>query len=309
MAVFNENSYIWFNGEFRLWKDATIHVMSHVVHYGSSVFEGIRCYDNPHGPVIFRLKEHIRRMYRSAKIYRMEIPYPEETVVQACKDVIVKNQLSEAYIRPIVFRGYHSLGVDPSACPVEVVIGAWPWGKYLGSAALEEGVDVCVSSWQKLRPNTMPAMAKSGGNYLNSQLVKLEAKINGFIEGILLDSNGYISEGSGENIFLVVDGKMYTPPYSASILPGITRNTAIQLAKELGVEVIETFIPREMLYIADEVFFTGTAAEITPIRSIDRIPIGKGKPGEITLAIQKRFFDIIRGDAEDKYHWLTPVNQ
>ncbi len=308
MSSFNENSYLWFNGEFRLWKDATIHVMSHVVHYGSSVFEGIRCYDNPRGPVIFRLKEHIRRMYRSAKIYRMEIPYPEETVVQACKDVIVKNQLSEAYIRPIVFRGYHSLGVDPSACPVEVVIGAWPWGKYLGSTALEEGVDVCVSTWQKFRPNTLPAMAKSGGNYLNSQLVKLEAKINGFVEGILLDSNGYISEGSGENIFLVVDGKMYTPPYSASILPGITRNSAIQLAKELGIEVIETFIPREMLYIADEVFFTGTAAEITPIRSIDRIPIGKGKPGEITLAIQKRFFDIIRGDAEDKYHWLTPVN-
>ena len=307
MAEFNENSFIWLNGELRPWKDATIHVMSHVVHYGSSVFEGIRCYNHPDGPAIMRLKEHILRLYRSAKIYRMEIPFSQEEIEQACKEIIVKNGFKEAYIRPVVYRGYAALGVDPSPCPVDVAIGAWAWGTYLGKEALEQGVDVCVSSWQKVRPNTMPAMAKSGGQYLNSQLVKLEAKLNGFIEGILLDSHGYVSEGSGENIFVVVDGKLYTPPYSASILPGITRDCAITLAREMGIEVIETFIPREMLYIADEVFFTGTAAEITPIRSIDRIKVGDGRPGRITKAIQKRFFEIISGEAEDTYRWLTPV--
>ncbi|RMD91399.1 MAG: branched-chain amino acid transaminase [Calditrichaeota bacterium] len=308
MPAFNEDSLIWFNGEFRRWKDATIHVMSHVVHYGSSVFEGIRCYAGTEGPVIMRLEDHIRRLFRSAKIYRYEMPYSEQEIQQACKDVIVKNDLREAYIRPIVFRGYGTLGVDPSNCPIDAVIGAWPWGKYLGQSALEEGVDVNVSTWQKMHANTMPTMAKAGGQYLNSQLVKLEAKIHGFVEGILLDSNGYVSEGSGENVFLVLDGKLYTPPFSSGILPGITRDSVITLAEEIGVPVIETFIPREMLYIADEVFFTGSAAEITPIRSIDKIAVGTGKPGKITRAIQKRFFDIISGEAEDKYHWLTPVN-
>ncbi len=307
MTDFNENSYIWYNGEFRAWKDATIHVMSHVVHYGSSVFEGIRCYNHPEGPMIFRLKEHVRRLFRSAKIYRMEIKFTEDEIVEACKEVIAKNGFKEAYLRPIVFRGYGSLGVDPTNCPVDVVVGAWAWGKYLGKSALEDGVDVCVSSWQKMRANTMPTMAKAGGQYLNSQLVKIEAKINGFIEGILLDSNGYVSEGSGENLFLVIDDKIFTPPYSAGILPGITRNSAVQLAREFGYEVQETFLPREMLYIADEVFFTGTAAEITPIRSIDHVTIGEGKPGPVTRMIQKRFFDIITGEAEDKYNWLTPV--
>lgn len=307
MAGFNEKSVVWMNGEFRPWGEATIHVMSHVVHYGSSVFEGIRCYNHPRGPMIMRLQEHLLRLYRSAKIYRMEIPYPQEELEQVCKEIIRRNQLKEAYLRPIVYRGYGALGVDPTPCPVDVAIGAWEWGRYLGQSALDEGVDVCVSTWQKVRANTMPAMAKSGGQYLNSQLVKLEAILNGFVEGILLDSHGYVSEGSGENIFLVMDGKLYTPPISASILPGITRDSVITLARELGVEVIETFIPREMLYIADEVFFSGTAAEITPIRSVDHVRIGSGKPGKLTRALQKRFFDIVSGEAEDRYNWLTPV--
>lgn len=302
--AFDEKSLIWFNGEFRPWSEATIHVMSHVVHYGSNVFEGIRCYRTRRGPAIFRLGEHITRLFRSAKIYRMEVPFTYEDIVQACMQLVIRNKHEEAYIRPIVYRGYGTLGVDPTRSPVEVAIGLWPWGKYLGEEALDQGVDVCVASWQKFQVNTIPAMAKAGGQYLNSQLVKMEAKVNGYAEGILLDSSGCISEGSGENIFIIIDGRAYTTPFASSILPGITRDSAMTLLRELDVEVVEQPIPRELLYIADEVFFTGTAAEITPIRSVDRVPVGNGKPGELTRAVQKRFFDIVRGDAEDKYNWL-----
>lgn len=302
--AFDDKSLIWFNGEFRPWQEATIHVMSHVVHYGSSLFEGMRCYKTIKGPAIFRLEEHILRLYRSAKVYRMEIPFVSNDLIKACVELVRRNKYDEAYIRPVVFRGYGTLGIDPSHCPVDVVIGLWPWGKYLGSEALEEGVDVCVSSWQKFRPNTIPAMAKAGGQYLNSQLVKLEAKSNGYVEGILLDSSGYVSEGSGENIFAILDGRAYTSPNASAILPGITRDCALTLLKEQQIEIIEQPIPREMLYIADEVFFTGTAVEITPIRSIDKIKIANGKPGEITKAIQNRFFNIIEGSVDDQYNWL-----
>ena len=308
MSGFLENGKIWFGGELIDWKDAKIHVMSHVLHYGSSVFEGLRCYDTPKGPGIFRLKDHTRRLFDSAKIYRMPMPFSHDEINQACVDVIRVNALREAYLRPIVFRGYGSLGVDPRDTPVEVVVAAMSWGKYLGDEALNVGVDVRVSSWTRMRANTFPAMAKCGANYMNSQLVNLEAKADGYVEGISLDANGYVSEGSGENIFLVRDGKLYTPPLTSSILPGITRNCVMTIAREMGFEVIETTIPREMLYIADEVFFTGSAAEISPIKSIDRIPIGEGRRGPITEQLQKRFFAILACEVEDKHGWLTFVD-
>lgn len=307
MPSFDEKSLIWYNGEFKPWAQATIHIMSHVVHYGSSVFEGIRCYSHPNAPAIFRLHDHAVRLVRSAKVYRMEIPYSIEAIEQACHDVISRNKYRDGYLRPIAYRGYGSLGVDPSGCPVHLAIGVMPWGAYLGDDALKHGVDVCVSSWQKIRPNTIPAMAKAGGQYLISQLAKMEAKQRGYHEGLLLDANGYVSEGSGENIFVVYDGKVYTPPIHASILPGITRDCALKILAELGVTVDVTDLPREMLYLADEIFFTGTAAEITPIRSIDGIAVGSGMPGEITKAVQKYYFDVIRGESEDKFHWLSFV--
>lgn len=307
MAEFLENGKIWFNGKMVDWWEAKIHVMSHVLHYGSSVFEGFRCYKTVHGPAIFRLQDHIKRLFNSAKIYRMKIPFSPEVLEQACVDIVKINNLEEAYIRPIVYRGYGSLGVDPGKTPIEVAIAALTWGKYLGEEALATGVDVRISSWNRMRPNTFPAISKCGANYMNSQLVKLEAKADGYIEGICLDAQGYVSEGSGENVFLVQNGKLYTPPLSASILPGITRDSVMVLAKELGYEVIETNIPREMLYIADEVFFTGSAAEISPIRSIDRIIIGEGKRGPITERLQKHFFGILAGEIEDKFGWLTFV--
>ncbi|HHL73629.1 MAG TPA: branched-chain amino acid transaminase [Bacteroidetes bacterium] len=308
--MFDENSLIWHNGEYKNWRDATLHVMSHVVHYGSSLFEGIRCYNKEStGPVVLCLQEHIRRLYRSAKIYRIEIPFSEAELISASLGVVQKNGLQDAYIRPVVYRGYGSLGVDPGEnTPVEVAVAAWSWGAYLGESALKDGVDACVASWQKLRPNTLPALSKAGGHYLGSQLVKMEARRHGYAEGILLDANGFVSEGSGENLFLILDGRCYTPPVSASILPGITRKCVMTLADELGLSVEETYIPRDMLYIADELFFTGTAAEITPVRSVDRIDVGNGKPGEWTQAIQRRFFDIISGTAGDEYNWLTPVS-
>ena len=309
MSAFHEDSTMWVDGEYIIWRDATTHIMSHVVHYGSSVFEGIRCYAGSNGPVIFRLREHVRRMFRSAKIYRMEIPYSEDELVEVCRNVIARNDYNEAYIRPVAFRGYGVLGVDSRKCPVVVAIGAWPWGQYLGEDALEKGVDVCFSSWRKISSTSLPPMSKAGGNYLNSQLVKMEARINGYEEGLLLDEQGYVSEGSGENIFVVLDNKVITPPFSAAVLPGITRDSILILAKELGYEVSEAFIPRELLYLADEVFLSGTAAEITPVRSIDRISIGAGKPGPVTRQIQDAFFDIIQGKAEDKYNWLFLVKQ
>lgn len=307
MPAMAKMEYIWFNGELVSWDKATIHVLAHVVHYGSSVFEGIRCYATPDGPAIFRLKDHTRRLFNSAKIYRMTIPFSEEQINRACHEVVSANQLRSAYLRPVVFRGYGSLGVDPRGCPVEVAVAALDWGKYLGDEALEQGVDVGVSSWTRIAPNTLPAMAKAAANYMNSQLIKLEAAQHGYSEGIALDINGYVSEGSGENIFLVRDGKLITPPLAASVLPGITRDTIITLAREEGISVIEERIPREALYLADELFFTGTAAEITPIRSVDGIPIGAGRRGPLTERLQQAFFGVINGEREDRWGWLDRV--
>ncbi len=304
---FEKVEKIWMNGELVNWDDAKIHVLSHVVHYGSSVFEGARCYKTKNGPAIFRLETHTRRLFNSAKIYRMDIPYSEEEINRVIIDLIKTNKLDECYIRPVVYRGYEQLGVDPTGCPVEVCIAVWRWGAYLGPGALENGVPVCVSSWNRMAPNTMPDMAKSGANYMNAQLIKLEAKEHGYVEGIALDVFGFVSEGSGENVFIVRDGTLITPPFSASILPGITRNTVIMLALDLGIKVIEETIPREALYIADEVFFTGSAAEITPINSIDKVRIGDGKRGPVTKKLQDTLFAVVKGEAEDKHNWLTYV--
>ncbi len=299
--------YIWMNGEMVKWDDAKIHVCSHVIHYGSSVFEGMRVYKTDKGSVCFRLKDHSSRLLDSAKIYRMPMKWSAEEIDQATLDIIGINNMTECYVRPVAYRGYGTLGVDPSNCPVDLTIAVWPWGQYLGDDALENGVSVCVSSWNRIAPNTMPAMAKAGANYMNSQLIKLEALSHGYAEGIALDIHGNVSEGSGENIFLVRNGALITPTFSASILPGITRRSVIKLATDLGFKVIEQNIPREALYLADEVFFTGSAAEITPISEIDKIQIGSGKCGPITKQIQKALFDILQGRAEDKYNWLTYV--
>ena len=305
---FEEVKKVWMNGKLVDFADAKIHVFTHALHYGSGLFEGIRCYvTKSQGPAVFRLPEHTRRLFDSCKIYRMEIPYSFDDMQQACLDIIRANEFEDCYLRPVVYRGYHSLGVYPAACPVDVVIAAWRWGKYLGPEALEQGVDVCVSSWNRMAPNTFPALAKATGNYMNSILIRQEAATNGYSEGIALDVNGYVSEGSGENIFMVRDNKIYTPPIGTSILHGITRDTIVQIANDLGYEVIEALIPREGLYIADEVFFTGTAAEVTPIRTIDRITIGRGKRGPVTERIQKEFFALIAGEIPDRYGWLTPV--
>ncbi|HOL73408.1 MAG TPA: branched-chain amino acid transaminase [Bryobacteraceae bacterium] len=298
---------IWHNGTFIPWNEARIHVLSHVVSYGTSVFEGIRCYETPSGPAIFRLRDHVRRMLDSAKIYRTEVPYTCEQLCEAIKDLLRVNKMSSCYVRPIVLRGYGEMGVFPGNNPVEVFLACWEWGRYLGEEALAEGVDVCVSSWNRLAPNTLPAMAKAGANYMNSQLIKMEALANGYHEGIALDAAGYVSEGSGENIFVVRDGKIFTPPLGTSVLPGITRDSVIQLAQDVGIPVVETMVPREMLYIADEVFFTGTAAEITPIRSVDRIQVGAGRRGPVTERLQKEFFAILDGTKPDHRGWLTPV--
>ena len=299
---------IWHNGRFIKWEEATIHVLSHVVNYGSSVFEGIRCYETPSGPAVFRLREHVRRMVDSAKIYRMELGFPADVLGEAMLELVRVNKMDSCYIRPIAFRGYGEIGVNGMKNPIDVYIACWNWGKYLGDEALAEGVDVCVSSWTRLAPNTLPTLAKAGANYMNSQLMKMEAVINGYSEGIALDSNGYVSEGSGENIFVVRDGKILTPPLGASVLPGITRDTILALASAAGIPVVETIIPRELLYIADEVFFSGTAAEITPIRSIDRISIGKGRRGPIAETLQHEFFGIINGTRPDEHGWLSHVH-
>jgi branched-chain amino acid aminotransferase len=304
---FEEVKKVWMNGRLVDFADAKVHVFTHAIHYGSGIFEGIRCYDTTRGPAIFRLAEHTRRMFDSCRIYRMEIPYTPDEINRACVEIVRANEFQDCYLRPLVYRGFHSLGVFPGACPVDVVIGAWQWGKYLGPEALEQGVDVRVSSWNRMAPNTFPAMAKATGNYMNSILIRQEAAVDGYSEGIALDVNGYVSEGSGENIFIVREGKIFTPPFGASILGGITRNSIMQIARDFGYEVVESMIPREMLYIADEVFFTGTAAEVTPIRSIDRIPVGAGKRGPITERIQTEYFAYINGEIPDRYGWLTPV--
>jgi len=269
----------------------------------------VRCYETLSGPAIFRANEHSRRLVDSAKIYRMDVGYSVAELTQAMVDVVRENGLQSCYIRPIVLRGYGDVGVLPKNNPVETYLACWEWGKYLGEEALAKGVDVCVSSWSRLAPNTLPAMAKAGANYMNSQLIRMEADVNGYSEGIALDEAGYVSEGSGENIFLVRDGKLLTPPLGASVLPGITRDSILKVAGQLGIPVVETIIPRELLYIADEVFFTGTAAEVTPIRSVDRIVVGAGQRGPITESIQKRFFDIVSGRAKDEFGWLTPVSK
>ncbi|HEX6966044.1 MAG TPA: branched-chain amino acid transaminase [Gemmatimonadaceae bacterium] len=298
---------IWRDGQLVNWEDATIHVLSHVVHYGSSVFEGIRCYETPAGPAVFRLPDHIRRLHDSCKIYRMQLRYSVDTLVQACVDTVAANEVRHCYIRPVVFRTGEQMGVHPIHVPLETFIIAWQWGRYLGDDALQNGVDVCVSSWRRPAPDTFPSLAKAGGNYLNAQLAKIEAKHNHYVEGIMLDSFGYVAEGSGENLFLVRDGILYTAPLAAGILNGITRDSVVRIARDLGYEVREQLIPREMLYISDELFFCGTAAELTPIRSVDGVAVGEGKPGPITLAIQEQFMGIATGKIDDRYGWLTMV--
>jgi branched-chain amino acid aminotransferase len=300
---------IWHNGTLINWNDAKIHVLSHVTSYGSSVFEGIRCYSTANGPAVFRGTDHMRRLKDSAKIYRIDLPYSIEELCDAMLEVIRVNDMDACYVRPLVLRGYGNVGVLPTKeNPTETYIACWEWGKYLGSEAIAQGVDVCVSSWTRIAPNTLPALSKAGANYMNSQLIRMEANINGYAEGIALDAAGYVSEGSGENIFVVRDGKIHTPPLAASVLPGITRDSVLRLAESIDIPLVETLIPREMLYIADEVFFTGTAAEITPIRSVDRITIGSGARGPITARLQNEFFELVEGKGSDRFGWLMPVH-
>jgi branched-chain amino acid aminotransferase len=305
MAI-QKTEKIWHNGKFIPWDDAKLHVMSHVVNYGSSVFEGVRCYDLPAGPAIFRANEHIQRLLDSAKIYRIDVDFSREDLVAAMVELVKNNGVWPCYLRPIILRGYGEAGVNPFNSPTEVYIANYPWGKYLGTD-VELGVDVCVSSWTRIAPNTLPAMAKSGANYMNSQLIKMEAIINGYVEGIALDANGYVSEGSGENIFVVRNGVLQTAPLGNSVLPGITRDSVLKIAQDLGIQVIEQGIPRELLYIAEEAFFSGTAAEITAIRSVDKISVGKGVMGPVTRAIQKEFYAIVGGTKPDRFGWMTPI--
>ena len=298
---------IWMNGKLVEWKDATIHVASHVVHYGSGVFEGARCYETPKGSACFRLDEHLRRLQDSAKIYRMTYGLDLAGWRDAVLETIRANKMKACYIRPLIYRGYDTLGVNPLPNPVDAAIMVWEWGAYLGKDALEQGVDMKISSWSRMAPNTLPAMAKATANYANSQLIKMEALADGYSEGIALDVHGNVSEGSGQNIFVVRDGTIYTPPLSASILGGITRDAVMTLARDLGFTVVETNLPREMLYVSDEIFVAGTAVEVTPVKSIDRITIGAGRRGPITEALQRAFFDVINGDAPDTHGWLTFV--
>ena len=299
---------IWHNGKWINWDDAKLHVLTHAVSYGSAVFEGIRCYETPQGPAIFRLREHMQRLINSGKIYRMEIPYTVDDFGNVACELVRVNKMNSCYVKPIVLRGYGEVGVNPLNSPIEVYMACWHWGAYLGPEALSKGVDVCVSTWTRIAPNTLPAMSKAAANYMNSQLIRMEASLNGFAEGIALDSDGHVSEGSGMNLFLVHDGTLYTPPLSASILPGITRDSIVKLAGDLGIPVKESVIPREMLYLADEVFFAGTAVEVTPIRSIDKIIVGKGAAGPITRQVQEEFFAVTSGRKADRHNWLTPVN-
>ena len=305
--AFSGTGKSWMNGTLVEWKDATIHVGSHVVHYGSGVFEGARCYATPKGSACFRLDAHMRRLQNSAKIYRMEYPLDLTGWQNAVLDLVRVNQLKACYIRPIVYRGYAELGVNPLTCPVDAAILLWEWGAYLGKEALEQGVDVKVSSWSRLAPNTLPALAKSTANYANSALIKMEVMADGYSEGIALDVSGNISEGSGQNIFVVRDGIIFTPPLGSSVLGGITRDSVMTLARDLGYTVTETVLPRESLYIADEAFFVGTAAEVTPIRSVDKITVGSGRRGPITEALQRAFFDVINGEVPDTHGWLSYV--
>ena len=305
--AFSETGKVWMNGKMVDWKNATLHVATHVVHYGTGVFEGIRAYDSTSGTNVFRLPEHMRRLWDSCRIYRMEPRHSLDELTEAVLETIRANGYRSCYIRPLIYRGYEQLGVNPLPCPVDAAIIVWEWGKYLGDDALVNGVDVGVSSWTRLAPNTLPALAKSTANYANSGLIKMQATVDGYSEGIALDESGVISEGSGQNLFLVRDNIVYTPSLTSSILQGITRETVLQLTRDLGFEVREQSLPREFLYLADEAFFCGTAVEITPIRSIDRIQVGNGRRGPITAALQERFFGIVGGELPDTHNWLTPV--
>lgn len=300
-------SKAWHNGRLIGWDDAKIHVMSHAIHYGTAWFEGIRCYKTSRGSEVFRLQEHTERLFQSCKIYRTEIPFSHDEINQAILETIRANSFDHCYIRPIVFRGFGPMGVNPLGAPVETYILVWEWGKYLGEEALEQGVDVCTSSWNRAAPNTFPSMAKAAGNYLNGGLIKMEAVVKGFSEGIALDVAGYVSEGSGENVFLVYHGKLFTAPLANAILGGITRDSVLTLAREQGLEVVEQSIPRELLYLADEVFMTGTAAEITPVRSVDKIAVGAGRRGPVTKKLQDEFFAYVNGEVPDRHGWLTGV--
>jgi branched-chain amino acid aminotransferase len=308
---FADVSWIWMNGRLVEFAEAKIHVLSHALHYGSGAFEGIRCYQTPDGPAVFRLPEHMDRLEKSLKVYRTVMPFNKEELIEATFETISANSFEECYVRPIAYRGLGTLGVYPGNCPVDVVIAVWPWGSYLGDEGIRNGVDVCVSSWRRAAPDTFPTLAKATGNYLNSQLIKMEAMANGFSEGIALDVNGLVSEGSGENLFAVVEGKLVTPPLTAAILPGITRRTIITLAEDLGIEVIRERMPREMLYTVDELFFSGTAAEVTPIRSVDKIAVGTGSPGPVTMKLRQEYMAVVKGEKEDRYGWLSrvPVRQ
>lgn len=299
---------IWHNGKWISWDDAKLHVLSHVVSYGSGVFEGMRCYETTSGPAIFRLRDHMQRLINSARIYRMELPYSVEEFSNVACELVRLNKMGACYVKPIVLRGYGDVGVNPLNTPIEIYMACWSWGAYLGPEALAKGVDICVSSWARIAPNTLPAMSKAAANYMNSQLIRMEAVVNGYAEGIALDTDGHVSEGSGMNVFLVHDGTLYTPPLSASILPGITRDSIVKIAGDLDLPVKESVIPREMLYLADEIFFVGTAVEVTPIRSIDKVIVGKGVAGPITKRIQEEFFALTSGRKPDRHNWLTSVN-
>jgi len=307
MYKLTATDWIWHDGDFVPWNQANIHVLSHSVQYGSSVFEGVRCYKTPEGPAIFRLRDHLTRLLGSCKIYRMEVPYTIDDLVSACCALVEKNGLESCYLRPMVLRGYGAASMVPFASPVEVFLPCWPWGAYLGEGALENGVDACVSSWQRVAPNTIPTMAKMAGNYLSGMLIKMQALADGYAEAIALGPDGMISEGSGQNVFLVRGETLFTPPVDGTLLPGITRDTVLTLARDAGFEVREQELPRESLYLADEVFFSGTAAEITPVRSVDKITVGKGKIGPVTTELQRRFLATVHGETPDLHGWLTPT--
>ena len=307
MARISETEWIWHDGKFVKWADAQVHVLSHSMQFGSAVFEGIRCYDTPNGPAVFRLREHLKRFMNSCKIYRMDMAYSHEELVNASIEMLAKNAVPSCYLRPMAIRGYGAAGMVPFDSPVEVYLPCWPWGAYLGDGALENGVDACVSTWARVAPNTIPAAAKIAGNYLSGQLVKMEALANGYDEGIALSPGGTISEGSGQNVFLVADDVLYTPPIDGTMLTGITRDTIITLARDANIPVVEKTLPREMLYTADEVFMTGTASEVTPVRSVDKLKVGTGKVGPITRTIQSEYLDIVKGNKPDRHGWLTMV--
>jgi branched-chain amino acid aminotransferase len=307
MSQLTPTDWIWRNGEFVAWKDATVHVLAHSMQFGSSAFEGIRCYSTPQGPAVFRLEDHLQRLLNSCKIYRMEVPYGVDELVGACCELVERNALQACYLRPMVLRGYGAAGMVPFDSPVEVYLPCWPWGAYLGEGALENGVDTCVSSWHRVAPNTVPSMAKVAGNYLGGQLIKMEALANGYDEAIALGPEGLVSEGSGQNVFLVSKGVVFTTPANGTLLPGITRDSIIALARDAGLEVREQAMQREALYTADEIFLTGTASEVTPVRSVDRLKVGSGRVGEVTKQLQRTFLDLVHGKAEDRHGWLTFV--